>query len=342
MKKIIFCLLIATTTHAADFKHRVFNFIQFKAEKGEGVTTNANSKDKPIFGFDRVWLGYIIKKGNLNGLAIAGINKSGDTSTSKLNDIPDSLIITRITYDFSDKHRLKFGLDWSPMTLGNKTPGWKLDLPKRTMEVALSFHQLVGVSYKFNSDNKLIPSVEVGMYEPPARSGAVNQGTKGRQVAYAIAADWNFGGNLLSIFSGKAEEAGGDFTDDYLVSGLSLKHHIKELFEVQLEHINGKGILGVEAREQSISWFQFAYNHSDNYQGIIKYMSGTSTNGSETKLNNLYIGLNYFVKPTEEDSRMKSRFQVAYVQATGDKDTWNGLSGYTGNAILTQFQLRFN
>jgi len=347
-------LSIPVKASAADLQVKWFGYSQITVEGGNGVSEKYSD---PQVGADRVRIGYNATLGNVfsklqidfNQAGVKSeettvINKNVLTSASNTNILPNIIKDADVGYKFNNTASVKAGIFKTPVGMDFNFSGKKLDITKRGMEKALVLERSLGVMV---SGRKIAGGFgyDIGYFNPTTRSAAVSGGTPGDAKAYAVRGMYDMGKMFhLEASYGKSETAGGYLpgnvaSKDYSVLDVGAAYTIQGA-TLKTEYIDGKNVEGVDGKDQSVWYLHAGYQFTPMYEGVVRYYKGKAdaSNGTSTSLGNTFIGLNIYLNPAK---KYASRIQLNYVLASGDKDTWNGLSGYTDDAFLAQYQVAF-
>ena len=358
-----------------DTKLQIFGFSQLEARGGDGVIDD--DQDASVkFGAQRVRLGWQYSVGRVKGKVFLDFNQAHNDK-SKVG-LPNMIKDAFITYIPHKAIAVKVGLIKMPMGLGFTIPGWNLDVVERGFDKQLAFERGMGIMLSgrdlgFGNDAK-VSGFEMGHERPwkgfgydimianqAGRSGSVTEANLGDANAYVarVSFDWT---ELLhtELSYGLSEKAGGvagteidgvALTTDsraYKALNFGVDSHFGDGANLKFEYYDAKNIRGADDWDESTIAITGTYHITDTVELATKYIQGVSDkSGVETDLSNTYIGFNYYLEPannkmsrSEKRKRNAHRVQVNYVLASGDTD-WNGLKGYTDDAILAQYQFKF-
>jgi len=353
-------------------KLQIFGFGQLEARGGDGVISdNQNSVVK--FSAQRIRMGWKYSAGRVKGKIFVDFNKP-HTDKSGVG-VPDMIKDAFGSYKVSDSLAIKLGILKMPIGMSFTIPGWNLDVIERGFDKALVFERNMGLMISgrdmgFGNRAK-VSGFEMGHERPwkgfgydimignqAGRSGAVVNAKAGDANSYAIRFMFDWGEIFHSEISyGVSDNAGGiagvndkviQDTEDYKLLNVGIDSHLGR-GNIKAEYFDGKNIRGVDGWDESVITFTGTYYLTDRLEFATKYIQGSaSRDGIDTNLANTYIGLNYYLQTVNNKmdrgskrKRNRHRVQLNYVVASGDKDSWNGLKGYRGDAILAQYQFKF-
>ncbi|HEB76726.1 MAG TPA: porin [Nitrospirae bacterium] len=321
---------------AADLQVKWFGFSQITVEGGKGIDPNTADgyQTDPKIGADRVRIGYKAKLGNAFSKLQIDFNRS---DISKITaGMPEIIKDAEVGYKVNSAASVKVGIFKTPIGMDFNTSGAKLDITKRGMEKPLVLERALGLMV---SGRKIAGGFgyDIGYFNPATRSGAVSGGTAGDDKAYAVRGMYDMGNVLHAEVSyGKSEQAGGLDTEDYTVLDVAASYKI-EGATLKAEYIDGKNVLGVDGKDQTVWYLHAGYQFTPMYEAVVRYYQGND-DLTDTSLGNTFLGLNIFLNPAK---KYNSRIQLNYVLASGDTDTWGGIGGYTDDAFLAQYQFAF-
>lgn len=310
-----------------------FGFMQITAEALDG-TASGDDDDSVRFDADRVRLGYNLSWGKVFNKLQLDFNRN-DIS-KKTAGLPEIIKDALVGYTFHEAAKFQIGMFKTPVGMDFNVSGKKLDITKRGMEKSLVLERSLGAMM---SGSKIGPGFgyDVGIFNPTTRSSAVTGGDAGDQQGYAARLRYDLDKALHAEISyGASEEAGGVGTEDYAVWDLAAAYYWRDL-TLKAEYIAGSNVRGADGRDQTVWLAHAGYRFHPMFEGIVRHYQG-ETDPSNTSLGNTFFGLNIFLKP---DKKEAARIQVNYVLASGDKDDWSGIGGYTDDALLVQFQVSF-
>jgi hypothetical protein len=356
-------------------KLQIFGFGQLEARSGDGVIKD--DQDASVkFGAQRVRLGWKYTAGKVKGKVFLDFNRPHDDKSGV--GLPDMVKDAFVTYIPNKAIAIKVGLIKQPLGMGFTIPGWNLDVVERGFDKQLAFERGMGIMLSgrdlgFGNNGK-VNGFEMGHERPwkgigydimisnqAGRSGAVTGAKPGDANAYLarVSFDWT---ELLhtELSYGISEKAGGikgtniqgvplvADTKAYKAINFGVDSHFGK-GNAKFEYYDAQNLRGVENWDESTFSLTGTYYVTDTLELATKHIQGTSEKGGvETDLSNTYIGLNYYLVPANnkmsrgaKKKRNAHRIQVNYVVASGDTDTWNGLKGYTDDAILAQYQFKF-
>ncbi len=323
-----------TMSAQAEISSSFFGFSQITAMFGKG--TQGNDDDGLRFGADRIRLGYKLSDGKVFGGLQVDFNR---TDSTNVIGVPEIIKDAYAGYKFNDAAAIKLGLFKTPVGMDFNVSGKALDITKRGMEKALVLERAAGGML---SGRKIGGGFgyDIGYFNPTARSSAVSGGTAGTDMAWAGRVMYDMGDTMhLEASYGKSANAAGVTTGkkDYTVWDIAGVYKGGPI-TVKGEYISGSNVQGTDGWDSKVWYLHGGYMFNDMLEGVLRYYSGTSDMSSgKTDLQNTYIGLNVFAGSTKYNGRL----QLNYVVAGGDKKTWTGLSGYTDNIFLVQYQVAF-
>jgi len=375
-------LLVTTTASAEDqksafSKHKFFGFSQIGVRAGNGaVKDNQNGKIK--MDADRIRLGWKYFSGPLAGKVFLDFAKTGDSGSGMPNIIKDAFI----AYKFDGAAVVKAGMIKTPVGMGFTIPGWNLDVIKRGFDKKLAFERASGLmlSGRAIGGSGKVNGLEMGHERPwtgfgydlmisgqTGRSGAVTNAKVGDDTAYMGRVMYDNGQALhfeagygISKNAGgidtDADAAGNQGTEDYKAMNVGIDSHFDGA-NLKAEYYDTKNVRGVKDWNVKTLALTGTYYFTDTLEGAVKYISGSGDKGATSaKVNNTFIGLNYYINPKNNKmdrksrrSRNQHRIQLNYVVAGGDsgKSDGNAVFKYAGgaffkdNTILAQYQFKF-
>lgn len=310
---------------------KVSGFAQLTAE-------HTDDTDGLDFGADRVRVGLAYDSTQLFGKLLLDFNvpnggqRVGGTLTNMIKD-------AFVGWRFDNHWSAKFGQFKAPIGLDFNTPGTALDITKRGMEKPLVFERDTGVML---SGRKLGGGlgIDLGVFNPADRSGAVNANLSSQTEANAYAARLLFdhGGFHAELSGGVSGEAGGLNTEDFTVVDLGLSWKSNKL-ALKGELISGDGILGVQDRKEQVAFAHVGYRWCPQWEAVARHYAGESeiSGQADTDLGNTYLGVNYWPKVAGPAA---VRMQLNYVIASGDESAYTGLGGFKQDAVLFQLQIK--
>lgn len=310
---------------------KVSGFAQLTAEHSEDT-------DGLDFGADRTRVGLSYDSTQLFGKLLLdfNVNNGGQRVGGTLtNMVKDAFVGWRFNRHWSSK----FGQFKSPIGMDFNTPGTNLDITKRGMEKPLVFERDTGVML---SGRKLGGGfgLDLGIFNPADRSGAVNQAASSQTEANAYAARllWDHGNLHAQLSAGVSGEAGGLNTEDYSAADLGMSWKGEKL-RLKGEVIYGDGILGTKDRSELVWFAHLGYKLCERRELIVRHYAGSSEipGSADTDLGNTYVGFNYWPKI---EGPAALRLQLNYVIASGDETAYTGLGGFKRDALLFQLQIK--
>lgn len=325
-----------------------FGFAQITTSVGKGKV--GNTKDKLRFGADRIRTGFKLKEGHIFGKLQIDFNKA-DSGT---NILPQIIKDAVVGYKFNHAAKVSAGIFKTPVGMDFNVSGKALGITKRGMEKALVLERSAGGML---SGRKIAGGFgyDVGVFNPTTRSSAVNLKTgsvagpvAGSDLAWALRGMYDLSGPVQAhaeVSYGTSQRAGGAATRDYKVWDVAARAKSGPL-SARFEYINGNGVKGQD-------WHQRVWYIGGGYkfrvvrpmQAVVRFYDGHSrkNGGAVTDLQNTYLGLNVWLGHSKHNGRL----QLNYVIASGDTNTWSGVSsgkssgGYTENIFLAQYQVAF-
>ena len=312
-----------------------FAFSQITAEALDGVATGTED-DGLRFGADRVRIGYKFSWGKVISNLQLDFNR-GDISQKKEGGLPEVIKDAVVGYKFHQAAKFQVGMFKTPVGMDFNTSGKKLDITKRGVEKQLVLERSMGAMVSGSDIGNTGLGYDVGVFNPTNRSSAVSAGDPGDQQAYAGRIRYDLAKTLHAEASyGVSEGAGGPGTEDYTVWDVALAYWWRAL-TFKAEYIDGTDIRGTEGTDQNVWYAHAGYRFLPMFEGLVRhYQAEEDPNG--TDLGNTFFGLNVFLKPEKPEA---ARIQINYVMAGGDEQDWNGLGGYTDDALLLQYQISF-
>jgi len=324
---------------ASDVKVKFFGFTQITAEVGELV--RGNTADGLRFGADRVRIGTKVKAGKAFGKLQIDFNRK---DISKLTaGMPEIIKDAEVGYKHSNAAKVKAGIFKTPVGMDFNTSGKKLDITKRGMEKALVLERAAGL---MASGRKIGGGFgyDVGVFNPTTRSAAVNGGTAGSDIAWAMRLMYDMAKMLhLEASYGVSENAGGAGTEDYKVWDVAARYRSGP-FTAKFEYIDGQNVQGNKNWDQNTWYMHLAWRASKMFEFLVRHYSGEVDRGtSSAELTNTYLGMNIFLGPKDHNARI----QLNYVFVGGDEAQWQSMAvkagssagGYTADGGLIQFQI---
>jgi len=358
-----------------DTKLQMFGFAQLEARTGDGVIkSNQNSDVK--FGAQRIRLGWKYSAGAVKGKVFLDFNKAHNDKSGV--GVPDMIKDAFASYKVNNATVAKVGILKMPVGMSFTIPGWNLDVVERGFDKQLAFERNMGVMLSgrgIGYEGNKVSGLEMGHERPwkgfgydimlanqAGRSGAVTNAKVGDANAYAVRTMFDWGEALHTELSyGKSKNAGGiagfkksdgttvaSDTKDYEVLNFGVDSHLGR-GNIKAEYFDGKNLKGVDGWDESAITLTGTYYVTDTVELAVKHIAGSATKGNvDTKLGNTYLGVNFYLNPannkmdrSSKRKRNQHRLQLNYVVASGDKEEWNGLKGYSDNAILAQYQFKF-
>ena len=307
-----------------------FGFAQMTMEKRDQDTPNDGLK----FGGDRIRIGFKLKDGNVFGKLQIDFNKT-DSGPSGVA-IPQIIKDAEVGYKFSNAAKVKLGIFKTPIGMDFNTSGKKLDITKRGMEKKLVLERTTGIML---SGRKIGGGFGYDIFygDPSGRSSAVNQGVRGTDNTTAIRVMYDMGKMLhVEASTGTSEYANGV---DYDVTDVAVRYKSGPL-TVKAEYITGSNVLHVQGRDETVWFLHGGYMLNKTTELVARYYSG-KRDDTNTKLSNLFLGVNLFLGSTKTDGRLQINYVVTGGDDAGSSTPYNGLAGYRDNALLVQYQMSF-
>jgi len=336
-------LAATTMTAQAEVKVKWFGFAQ--------ITASAVSEDDPndglVFGADRVRFGFKVKDGNFFAKLQADLNRNHN-SAPKNGTLPEIIKDIVVGWKFSNAAKISLGQFKTPVGMDFNTSGKKLDITKRGMEKSLVLERGVGAMI---SGRKIGGGFGYDVFygNPVGRSAADPVAATGSETTTALNVRYDMGKMMhVELGYGLAEtSATGPGTDDYAVVDFGFRFKSGPS-TAKFEYIDGTSVGGVDGTDETVWFAHYGHMLNKSTELVVRYYAGSSstTGNSDTDLNNTFLGVNFFTG----SNKTNGRIQVNYVFAGGDDQNgtsnptgtaYTGLSGFTDDAILTQYQVSF-
>ena len=342
MKKSLITLAIAAavaapmTVSAAESKF--FGYSQITAQYGDGKAGDADNEGL-VFAADRIRLGYKVKHDKVWGKLQVDFNKpspgkstNGQDGTG-LNEIIKDAVFG---YKFSNAANVSAGVFKTPVGMDFNTSGKKLDITKRGMEKKLVLERAPGLMISGRNISGF--GYDLGIFNPTQRSSAVNFGTPGDASAYAGRVMYDMGKTLhIEASYGVSGQDSASNAEDYSVMDVAASYKWNAL-TLKGEYIAGSNVKGVKGNDETVWYLHAGYALDKVNELVIRHYNANSTTdaGYDESLGNTYLGY------TARLAGNNARIQLNYVLASGDKDTYTGVtSQYTDDVFLAQFQVGF-
>ena len=307
-------------------------YAQLTAERDNG------SGNTLAFDAERVRPRIVIDKGRLRALMQLdfAVDDLGDSRTGTLANV---ILDLYASYELKGRHTVRFGQYKTPIGMDYNMPAHQLDITKRGMDAGLILNRDFGVML---TGREVLGglSYDIGLFNPPGRSGATNyldsqEGQATGQVARLRydRAVWH-----AELAHGIAEEAGGPNTPDYSVSNFAVSYSSAP-WTVKAEWTEGQDVRGVAGREETVHYLHITRELKPGLEFVARHYTGKSRVASATtELDNTYVGV---TKHFASQSRLQTRLQANYVFANGDRSTYSGLRGFREDALLVQLLFYF-
>jgi hypothetical protein len=349
-----------------DTKVSIYGFSQFEARGGDGSIKDG--QDASIkFGAQRVRFGIKYTAGQVRGKLFLDFNKAHDDKSGV--GLPDMVKDAFVGYFVDNSIFIKAGLFKMPHGMGFTTPGWNLDVVERAFDKALAAERAMGIMISgrdigYNNGAK-VSGFEMGHERPwrgfgydfaignqTGRSSAVTKANTGDENSYAarVMFDWTEQLHIETSYlvSKKAGGLGSENDEDYKSFNFGIDSHFGRA-NGKFEMFSSQNIKGIKGWDEDTYSITGTYYVTPTVEVALKHIQGNvEKNSVKTDLGNTYMGINYYISPFDskmsrsaKKNRNAHRVQLNYVQASGDKDSWNGLKGYTSNAWLMQYQYKF-
>jgi hypothetical protein len=355
-----------------DTKFVIFGFSQLEARAGDGAIGDGDAAVK--FGAQRIRLGTKYIAGPVRGKLFLDFNKV-KAKDGKLKDsgvgVPDFVKDAFVAYKVSNALTFKLGAIKMPHGMGFTIPGWNLDVVERGFDKALAMERNMGLMISgraigdhpnCKNGHKKVNGFEMGherawvgfgydlmIANQAGRSGAVTKAKPGADNSYALRLMYDSYEELHTEVSyALSKQAGGKGTDDYKSLNFGVDSHFGPA-NVKFEMYRSENLKGVTDWDENTYALTGTYYMTDTMELAVKHIQGESEKSNvSTELGNTYLGFNYYINPFDNKmsrgakrKRNAHRIQLNYVVASGDTDDWNGLKGYSDNAILAQYQYKF-
>ncbi len=344
----------------------VYGFSQFEIRGGDAFT----SEGGPFFQAQRIRVGFNYFRSPVAGKLFLDFNQS---HTSDEGGLPKMIKDAFVAYRFDNAVSVRLGMIKTPLGMAFTVPGWNLDNVERSgLDKGLVLERDFGLMVsgrligqesqpedKWMKTNGLEMGTErqgygfgydVGVFNPAGRSSAVIWDKKvlGDALAYAGRVHYDYG-KLFHVEAAGAisEKAGGSdtlATEDYTVFDVGAASEYQK-FELKGEFVYGTNIRGVKDWKQNCIALTAGYMVHDQVQAMVKhYQASSERPGKDTyNLGNTYIGANFYLAPVSGKARdlQRCKIVVNYILATGDKEDWSGIGGYTDDGYVVQWQYKF-
>jgi len=342
-----------------EIKLNIYGFSQFEVRGGDG-----NSAEGGVyFRAQRVRIGFNYFHGPIGGKLFLDFNQSHTKDDAGL---PKMIKDAFMSYKFSNAAFIKLGMFKTPLGMDFTTPGWNLDIALRAEEKGLVLERDFG----FMISGRLIGQPEdkamkcnglemgnerqgygfgydLGVFNPAGRAGAVSwdKSLLGDALAYVGRLHYDYGPAFhIEAAFGTSEQAGGPDTEDYSVFDFGVSSEFGK-WELKAEYISGSDIRGVKDWDSDAYFLSGGFMLADNLQGVVRYYSATSDKVDlpSVTLDNTVIGLNWYLSPLRYKPRDLQRHKIVfnYIIASGDTDSWTGVSGFRDDAWVLQWQYKF-
>ncbi len=339
MKKNLIAMAVAASLvapMAAQAKPEVkwFGFAQITAESLSQNKGTTPPTDGFVFGADRVRIGFKLKDGPVFGKLQVDFNKTD--STAAIGTLPQIIKDVVVGYKFSNAAKVSAGQFKTPLGMDFNISGKKLDITKRGMEKKLVLERAAGVML---SGRKIAGGFGYDIFygNPAGRSSAVNTGTTGNDNTTVFRVMYDMGKMLhIEASTGTSTTNGGE---DYKVTDFAAAYKGGPL-TVKAEYIKGTDIRNTAGRDETVWYLHGGYAVNKTVELVVRHYNGKREDTDRT-LTNTYLGVNLFLGSTKTNGRVQLNYVMTGGDDAGSSTPYNGLGGYTDNAILAQYQMSF-
>jgi len=327
-------LAATTMTAQAEVQVKWFGFAQITMNS----VSQADPNDGFVFGADRVRFGFKVKDDNFFAKLQADLNKTD--SGAATGSLPQVIKDIVVGWKFSKAAKVSLGQFKTPLGMDFNTSGKKLDITKRGMEKGLVLERTAGAMI---SGRKIGGGFGYDVFygNPAGRSKADPAAVTGSENTTVINLSYDMGKMMhMELAYGVAGAATG--SEDYEVVDFGFKFKSGPS-TAKFEYIDGTSVGGVDGNDETVFLIHYGHMLGKNTEIMARYYDGTqsATGVSDRSLSNTYLGLNFYTG----SNKTNGRIQLNYVLASGDTDganAYDGAStGYTDDAILTQYQVSF-
>jgi len=357
------------------------------AKTSTGVDSEPGDKAASSVNFraQRIRLGWKYVAGKVRGKVFLDFNQKHDPQgatdgAAVSNMIKDAFI----SYVVDPAFVIKAGVIKMPNGMGFTMPGWNLDITERGFDKSLVLERNMGLMFSGRAigGSGKVNGFEMGHERPWTGFGydimIANQASRSKAAksspmggnSYAVRTmfDYTEAFHIETSYA-VSQNAGGldavaakldtnkDKNEDYNNINIGIDSNLGAL-SLKAEYFIASNIKGAKDYDETVATATVGYFVMPSLELVTKYMSGTAEKTkdlktTETKLNNIYIGFNYFLSSPHSDfsrksKRMRNQHKVVfnYIVAGGSgatekADKWSGLGGYRDNAFITQYQFKF-
>lgn len=310
---------------------------------GYAQLTAEHVDDDTEFDADRVRAGVRVSADRVSGGLQLDFN-AGDLDQRPVGTLPNVIKDLFVEYRAGDYASVRLGQFKTPIGMDFLLSGHSLDITKRGMEKALVLERDIGLMVS----GRRLPlgfGYDIGVFNPAGRSGAtahVGEGP-GDQVGedHAWAARIHLDPSdvwHLEAAVGGSQSAGGPGTEDYDVFDVGLRWK-RGPVTLKGEYIEGRQVRGVRGHDERVWYAHAGYAIGADTELVVRHYAGRSeTATGTTDLGNTYLGVNHHLL---RQPGVVARVQLNVVFASGDEDSWTGLSGFRDDAVLLQVQLGY-
>lgn len=324
----------------------LFASLQVSAQDGFEVTGRhyaqltselvEDAADGIDFGADRIRTRLESRRGPLTGgfMLDFGVDHPDVREAGSLPNVFGDLYLN---YAPDATHTLRLGQFKTPLGMDYNVSGGSMDVTKRGMETGLLLNRNLGVMLSGRNVARGF-GYDLGIFNPAGRSDATahvpSQVGADRSLVIRLHYDthrWHG-----EIGHGRSERAGGAGTRHYAVSNGAFSLAGRR-WTTQFEWTRGRDIQGVRGWDERVVFVHGGYRLRPQLDLVVRHYAGNSAlTGSNTHLTNTYLGLTSLLTDTR---LLRTRLQVNYVAAGGDRAGYTGLRGFRGDAIFVQFQI---
>ncbi|MDH3265749.1 MAG: OprO/OprP family phosphate-selective porin [Gammaproteobacteria bacterium] len=305
-------------------------FAQLTAERINGVDNTLG------FDAERLRARFQLDSGQLTAVTQLdlAVDNLGDSQPGTLANV---ILDLYASYQFKGKHSVRIGQFKTPLGMDFNLPAHSLDITKRGMDAGLMLNRAIGIML---TGQQIVAglSYDIGFFNPPSRSGATQylDSQVGQDVGQVARIRYDRSQWHAEVAHGIAENAAGPGSMEYAVTNLALRFS-RAPWTIRAEWTQGRDALSVADRKETVYYLHGAYKLTPTMELVARHYEGHSRIGpAPTDLDNTFIGL---TKHFAGQSRLRTRLQVNYVFARGDRDTYTGLRGFREDALLVQLLL---